>query len=139
MKVTLSSAIASFGTKAKEKLSNPSATGQPEDQLRAPFEQLLAELAEIVNLSKANVTPVGESSLSDLKTRPDYAVTVNNALVGFVELKAPGQGADPRKYKEVRTTKRNGKNFVPSQILSTPMGTRSASGRMANCSIRSFL
>jgi hypothetical protein len=100
MKVTLSSAIAAFGAKAKEKLSNPSATGQPEDQLRAPFEQLLADLAEIVNLSKANVTPVGESSVSDLKTRPDYAVTVNNALVGFVELKAPGKGADPRKYKE---------------------------------------
>src|ERR1044071_4079757 len=100
MKVTLSSAVASFGAKAKEKLSNPSATGQPEDQLRAPFEQLLADLAEIVNLSKANVTPVGESSVSELKTRPDYAVTVNNALVGFVELKAPGKGADPRKYKE---------------------------------------
>jgi len=100
MKVTLSSAIASFGAKAKEKLANPSATGQPEDQLRAPFEQLLADLAEIVNLSKANVTPVGESSVSDLKTRPDYAVTVNNALVGFVELKAPGKGADPRKYKD---------------------------------------
>ena len=63
LKVTLSSAIASFGTKAKEKLSNPSATGQPEDQLRAPFmNQLLADLAAVVNLSKANVTPVGESS-----------------------------------------------------------------------------
>jgi hypothetical protein len=35
-----------------------------------------------------------------LKTRPDYAITVHNALVGFVELKAPGKGADPRKFKD---------------------------------------
>jgi hypothetical protein len=101
MKATLSSAIATFGAKAKEKLNNPSATGQPEDQLRAPFEQLLADLAELCNLQKSNVTAVGESPLSDLKTRPDYAVTVQNALVGFVELKAPGKGADPRKFNDI--------------------------------------
>ena len=98
MKPTVNSAIAMFGAKAKEKLSNPAATGQPEDQLRAPFEHLLADLAELANLSA--VSAVGESSLSDLKTRPDYAITVHNALVGFVELKAPGKGADPRKFKD---------------------------------------
>jgi hypothetical protein len=36
----------------------------------------------------------------DLKTRPDHAVSVQNALVGFIELKAPGKGADPRKFKD---------------------------------------
>src|SRR5258708_1309751 len=100
MTLTLDSAIATFGARAKEKLSNPAATGQPEDQLRAPFEHLLARLAELSNLSRALVSAVGESSVSDLKTRPDYAVTVRNALVGFVELKAPGKGADPRKFKD---------------------------------------
>ena len=43
---------------------------------------------------------VGESSISDLKTRPDYAVTVGGALVGFIELKAPGKGGDPRRFKD---------------------------------------
>jgi hypothetical protein len=62
MKPTVSSAIAAFGAKAKEKL---------EDQLRAPFEQLLGELSEISNLGNAAVTAVGESSVSDLKTHPD--------------------------------------------------------------------
>src|ERR1035441_3616808 len=100
MKLIINSAIATFGAKAKEKLSNPAATGQPEDQLRAPFEHLLASLAELSNLSRTVVAAVGESSVSDLKTRPDYAITVNNALVGFVELKAPGKGADPRKFKD---------------------------------------
>jgi hypothetical protein len=101
MKATLDSAIGTFGAKAKEKLANPSVSGQPEDQLRAPFEQLVADLAELCNLKKAAVSSVGESSVSDLKTRPDYAVTVYNALVGFVELKAPGKGADPRKFKDL--------------------------------------
>jgi hypothetical protein len=100
MKLTLSTAIASFGGKAKEKLSNAGVTGEPEDQLRAPFETLLGDLAELVNVPRSKVTAVGESSLSDLKTRPDYAVTVHNALVGFVEIKAPGKGADPRRFKD---------------------------------------
>ena len=100
MKLTLESAIAAFGNSAKAKLANPGVSGEPEDQLRAPFEQLLADLAELCRFPKAAVAAIGESSISDLKTRPDYAVTVHNVLVGFIELKAPGKGADPRKYKD---------------------------------------
>ena len=43
---------------------------------------------------------MGETSLADLKTRPDYAVTLNAALVGFIEVKAPGKGADPRRFTD---------------------------------------
>jgi hypothetical protein len=46
------------------------------------------------------VALVGENTISDLKTRPDYAVTVDNALVGFIEVKAPGKGADPRRFSD---------------------------------------
>lgn len=46
------------------------------------------------------VVAVGESSLAELQTRPDYAVSVRNALVGFVEVKAPGKGADPRRFRD---------------------------------------
>jgi hypothetical protein len=35
-----------------------------------------------------------------LQTRPDYAVSVSNALVGFIEVKAPGKGCDPRKFSD---------------------------------------
>ena len=100
MKLTLEDAIAGFGAQAKSKLSNLAAKGQPEDQLRAPFEDLLIQIAELCQFPKGSVAAVGESSVSDLKTRPDYAVTVHNALVGFIELKAPGKGADPRKFKD---------------------------------------
>ena len=100
MKPTTASAVAAFGAAANQKLTNIAASGEPEDQLRAPFEQLLGDMAEIANIPRAKVTAVGESSLSELKTRPDYAVTVHHALVGFVELKAPGKGADPRKFRD---------------------------------------
>jgi hypothetical protein len=99
MKLTVEEAISRFGAKAKSKLANPSTTGRPEDQLRSPFEQLLADVAELVGIHTADVIAVDESTLADLKTRPDYSVTVKKALVGFVELKAPGKGADPKKFK----------------------------------------
>jgi hypothetical protein len=38
-------AVGEFGASAKSKLANPAATGQPEDQLRAPLEALFRELA----------------------------------------------------------------------------------------------
>ena len=43
---------------------------------------------------------VGETPHSDTGTRPDYSVVVANALVGFIEVKAPGKGADPRKFTD---------------------------------------
>lgn len=100
MKISINSAISNFGASAKHKLANAGASGEPEDQLRAPFEALLADMAELVKIPRAKVTAVGESSIKDLKTRPDYAITVHQAVVGFVELKAPGKGGDPRKFRD---------------------------------------
>ncbi len=96
---TLSDAVSRYGAEAKAKLANPGATGEPEDQLRAPLETLLADLTEICGLPRAAFAAVGESSIAGLKTRPDYAVTLRNVLVGFVEVKAPGKGADPRRFR----------------------------------------
>jgi hypothetical protein len=94
----LETAIAGFGTSAKARLANPVASGQPEDQLRTSFNTLLADLVELLDWSRSEVVAVGESSQADLKTRPDFAVTFRNTLVGHVELKAPGKGADPNKF-----------------------------------------
>jgi len=95
---TIEDAVSRFGERAKSKLSNPVAKGTPEDQLRSPFERLLEDIAALSHYH--DVRLVGEVSQSELKTRPDYAVTADGALVGFVELKAPGKGADPRKFKD---------------------------------------
>ena len=100
MAVDVVETVARFGADAKGKLSNPGAAGQPEDQLRSPFEALLSDMAELASLPRSVVKAVGESAVASLKTRPDYAVTVRDALIGFVELKAPGKGADPRRFKD---------------------------------------
>src|SRR2546430_5230520 len=97
-KKSLAEAITAFGTNAKSKLANPAISGSPEDQLRNPLELLFKDLAEIAGLSSVHL--VGETTQADLKTRPDFAVTVSNALVGFIEVKAPGKGADPRKFSD---------------------------------------
>lgn len=96
--MTLAEATSIFGAAAKKKLHSPAITGEPEDQLRAPLEEYLSSLAELVGLAKDSMALIGETSLADLKTRPDYAVTVKDALVGFIEVKAPNKGADPRKF-----------------------------------------
>ena len=95
---SVADAVSRFGAAATAKLSNEAVAGEPEDQIRAPLEALLADFAEASGFARGAVTAVGESSLADLKTRPDYAVTVDGALVGFVEVKAPGKGADPRRF-----------------------------------------
>lgn len=74
--MNLKQAVSRYGAAATKKLSNRAVSGEPEDQLRSPLEGLIADLAELCGFPPTSVIPVGESSLSDLKTRPDYAVTV---------------------------------------------------------------
>jgi hypothetical protein len=99
-KVTFAGVVSAFGAEAKAKLDNPAISGAPEDQLRAPLERLFHELATLDSLAPAGLSLVGETTLSQMQTRPDYAVIVNNALVGFIEVKAPGKGCDPRKFAD---------------------------------------
>ena len=100
MSLSLQEAVSAFGRATKSKLSNPVASGAPEDQLRAPLDALIPHLAELAGLHPGTVVMVGETSLADIKTRPDYAVTRGGALSGFIEIKAPGKGADPRRFRD---------------------------------------
>ncbi len=97
-KQTFENAISKFGADAKAKLANAAISGAPEDQLRNPLENLLHDLAEIDGLPPKAIHLVGETTVKHLKSRPDFAVTKLDALVGFIEVKAPGKGADPRKF-----------------------------------------
>ena len=71
-------------------------TGAPEDRLRAPFENLMSDAAA---LFASNIVCAGEMPLPDRLGRPDYAVLRDGALAGYVELKAPGVGADARRLR----------------------------------------
>lgn len=97
---TLTDAVSAYGASARAKLANPAISGAPEDQLRGPLEILIRDLAAVEGMSPNAVKLVGETTLVELKTRPDFAVTVGNALVGFIEVKAPGKGADPRQFND---------------------------------------
>jgi hypothetical protein len=87
------------GAAAKPRLSNPASTGQPEDQLRNPLETLFAGLAAVA--SDKDVALFGESSLADLKTRPDSSVPADKSLIGFMEVKALGKGANNRRNSAI--------------------------------------
>jgi len=84
-----------FAETVGEKFSMPF-SGDPEDQIRAPFETLIRQFGVYNNLV---VTPIGETRLDDNLGRPDYGIAVAGLLCGHVELKAPGKGADPAKFK----------------------------------------
>lgn len=97
---TLAGVVSAYGASLKAKLANIAISGAPEDQLRGPLEVLIKDLAETGGLTAGAIQLVGETTLSDIKTRPDFAVIVSKALVGFIEVKAPGKGADPRKFSD---------------------------------------
>ena len=95
--MTVQKLVGEFGAAVKPKLAGG---GQPEDQLRGPLENLLHGIAQATGKAKGALTLTGEKSLADLRTRPDYAVSLHNALIGFIEVKAPGKGADPRHFSD---------------------------------------
>lgn len=79
--------VAEFGREVTRKLLTND--GSPEDHLRGPFERMLSSIAASLGLT---ITTIGETRLPELSIRPDYAVDVVNARVGYVELKRPGHG-----------------------------------------------
>lgn len=71
-------------------------SGEPEDQLRGPFENFMTDIAPVFGL---NIVCTGETPLPDRLGRPDYAIHSNKLLAGYVELKAPGTGSAHTRFK----------------------------------------
>ena len=88
-------ALRDFAGAVKEKTAQV-ASGEPEDQLRAPFEGLLGAAAATLG---TEVVCTGETPLPDRLGRPDYAVHRSGLLAGYVELKAPGRGAAADRFR----------------------------------------
>ena len=70
-------------------------SGQPEEQLRAPFESLLQATGAALG---CDVRCVGETQLPNRLGRPDYGVHNNGILTGYAELKAPGKGVTRSRF-----------------------------------------
>ena len=88
-------ALESFAATIQSKFSVVVA-GRQEDQLRRPVDELLEKIGRSRNL---DVVAKDESTLEDQLGRPDFAVTVNRLLCGYIELKSPGTGVDPHRFK----------------------------------------
>ena len=88
-------AVARFGATVAKRFATGG--GQPEEQLRGPLEQLIGDLASGAGITEPVLA--GEHQLAADRVRPDYAVHVEDALVGFIEVKAPGKGVNPERYR----------------------------------------
>ena len=68
---------------------------QPEDQLKAPVGELLKALARIAGWQVDFRTEVHPD---DIEGRPDLGITLDGQLIGLLELKAPGLGAQAERF-----------------------------------------
>ncbi len=88
-------ALRNFASAITEKMGQIT-HGEPEDQLRAPFEAFMNNVAAALGWE---VVCTGETPLPGRLGRPDYAVHKNKLLAGYVELKATGVGATASRFK----------------------------------------
>lgn len=89
------SALESFAEALKAKFSLPG-TASPEDQLKPLVADMLKSAGASYGLTIESRT---ETHLSENKARPDIAIYVGGLVCGYIELKAPGLGADAPKLK----------------------------------------
>jgi hypothetical protein len=94
-KTAILTALQNFAASVATKMTQLTA-GAPEDQLRGPFENFVAEVANALGWK---VVCTGETPLPGRLGRPDYAIHLNKLLAGYVELKAPGVGVTLTRFK----------------------------------------
>lgn len=82
--------LENFAAELTSKFSLP-VSFNPEDQLKSPVAKLVEKTGELLNLQINTLT---EIQVDDLGGRPDIGVTVNSLIAGYIELKAPGKGAN---------------------------------------------
>lgn len=87
--------VKAFADTLRNKFSLPG-SASPEDQLKGPVADLLKKAG--TNFGSTVETRT-EAHLSEHKVRPDIAIYVGGLICGYVELKAPGLGADAPKLK----------------------------------------
>lgn len=89
----VSEAVAEFGSACKKKLAGP---GDREAAIRTPLEGLLERFGEHLHVKAVFHDEVRDP---ERRVRPDYGVSINGAISGYVEVKAPGRSIDPTGFK----------------------------------------
>src|SRR3546814_10108177 len=99
------STLEDFGDSLKAKVALPG-SASPEDQLKPVVAELFKAAGSKYGLTVETRT---EAHLSEHKVRPDIAVYVGGPICGYIELKAPGLGADALRLKGDHNKKQWGK------------------------------
>jgi hypothetical protein len=94
----LAESVSTFGAACKTKLDGP---GEPEDAIRSPLEALLTSVGSRLGLT---VVPHGEAALRELGARPDYAIRVDGAVTGYIEVKRPRLSIDFADFRGANLT-----------------------------------
>ncbi|MBL9000102.1 MAG: N-6 DNA methylase [Phycisphaerae bacterium] len=95
MEAELLVALREFAEAVKVRFS-ANAQGEPEAQLTGPVSSLFDAVGTIVH---RRIVAKAESRLGDRPGIPDFGLVVDGVLNGYIELKAPGIGADTSHYK----------------------------------------
>ncbi|MFM9876843.1 MAG: hypothetical protein ACKVOG_03200 [Rhodoglobus sp.] len=90
--------VETFGVETKGKLAG---VGEPEEALRVPIEHLVTAVGDLIG-KKTELD--GETHLSEISSRPDFAVRVKGAVVGYIEVKQAGLSLDPGTFKSHNKT-----------------------------------
>jgi hypothetical protein len=105
-------ALQGFAESVKAKLSTLT-RGEPEDQLRAPFENFMRDVADVL---RWKIVCTGETLLPGRRGKPDFAIELNRLLAGYVELKAPGVGANTKRFSGRNREQWNRFKSIPNLI-----------------------
>lgn len=84
-------AVSTFGNASRAKLDGP---GDREAAIRAPLEALIARAGELCGRPAVLHDEVRDT---ERRVRPDYGVSIQGVMMGYVEVKAPGRTIDPAK------------------------------------------
>ncbi|MEU9097418.1 N-6 DNA methylase [Streptomyces sp. NPDC048361] len=89
----LQEAVSEFGGACKRNLLGP---GDREAAIRGPLEQLFRTIA--VHHARPEIGWYPETRIPHLGVRPDYAVRVNQDVIGYIEVKRPEKSIDPASF-----------------------------------------
>jgi len=109
-KTTIEKALQKFAESVRKK-SSQLTRGEPEDQLRGPFDTFMKDAASALGW---DVVCTGETPLPGRLGRPDYAIHLNRLLAGYVELKAPGIGANAKRFRKQNRDQFNRFSAIPN-------------------------
>lgn len=88
----LRDAVSAFGEECRRKLVGP---GDREAAIRSPLEALLRTAGQRIGVAAEFHDEVRDA---ERRVRPDYGVSINGLISGYVEVKAPGHPLDPARF-----------------------------------------